>query len=76
LDREVPDGLDIHLVLDNYATHKTPAIKTWLLASCAPQLRAPPVGGVIGPGVVYGVKGSFPGDHRGPTTDRQRSQDG
>ncbi|OEU99954.1 DDE endonuclease [Streptomyces qinglanensis] len=32
LDREVPDGLDIHLVLDNYATHKTPAIKTWLLA--------------------------------------------
>jgi hypothetical protein len=22
----------VHLVLDNYATHKTPAIKTWLLA--------------------------------------------
>ncbi|RDG33466.1 IS630 family transposase [Streptomyces corynorhini] len=32
LDREVPDGLGIHLVLDNYATHKTPAVKTWLLA--------------------------------------------
>jgi transposase len=32
LDREVPAGLDIHLVLDNYATHKTPAIKKWLLA--------------------------------------------
>lgn len=32
LDRQTPDGLDLHLVLDNYATHKTPAIKTWLLA--------------------------------------------
>lgn len=32
LDREVPQGLEVHLVLDNYATHKTPAIKTWLLA--------------------------------------------
>ncbi|SCD69470.1 transcriptional regulator, RpiR family [Streptomyces sp. BpilaLS-43] len=33
LDREVPGGLDIHLVLNNYATHKTPAVKTWLLGS-------------------------------------------
>ncbi|MFB7453522.1 IS630 family transposase [Streptomyces sp. NPDC056194] len=32
LDREVPAGLEVHLVLDNYATHKTPAVKTWLLA--------------------------------------------
>lgn len=32
LDREIPADLDVHLVLDNYATHKTPAIKTWLLA--------------------------------------------
>jgi transposase len=29
LDKQVPDGLDVHLVLDNYAAHKTPAIKTW-----------------------------------------------
>jgi transposase len=27
VDREVPDDLDVHLILDNYATHKTPAIK-------------------------------------------------
>src|SRR3712207_5536115 len=27
LDKEVPADLDVHLVLDNYATHKTPAIK-------------------------------------------------
>ena len=26
-----PQGLDLHLVLDNYATHKTPAIHQWLL---------------------------------------------
>jgi transposase len=31
LDREVPAELDVHLILDNYATHKTPAIKRWLL---------------------------------------------
>jgi transposase len=30
IDNEVPAELDIHLVLDNYGTHKTPAIKAWL----------------------------------------------
>jgi transposase len=30
IDAEVPDGLDIHLVCDNYGTHKTPAINAWL----------------------------------------------
>ena len=30
IDARVPDGLDIHIVMDNYATHKTPAIKAWL----------------------------------------------
>lgn len=28
----VPADLDIHLVLDNYATHKTPPVKAWLTA--------------------------------------------
>lgn len=32
LDREVPDEFEVHLILDNYATHKTPQIKRWLLA--------------------------------------------
>jgi transposase len=32
LDRQVPVDLQVHLVCDNYATHKTPAIKRWLLA--------------------------------------------
>jgi transposase-like protein/transposase len=30
IDREVPQGLDIHLICDNYGTHKTPAIRSWL----------------------------------------------
>ena len=30
IDEEVPAGLEIHLILDNYATHKTPEIKRWL----------------------------------------------
>jgi transposase len=32
LDREVPAGLAVHVVLDNASTHKTPAIKKWLTA--------------------------------------------
>ena len=31
IDSAVPKDLDLHLVLDNYATHKTPAIKEWLI---------------------------------------------
>ena len=30
LDTEVPEDLDVHLICDNYATHKTPAVKRWL----------------------------------------------
>jgi transposase len=30
IDKTVPAELDIHLICDNYGTHKTPAIKTWL----------------------------------------------
>ena len=32
IDREVPAELAVHLVLDNSSTHKTPAVKKWLLA--------------------------------------------
>jgi transposase len=31
IDAAVPKDLDLHLVLDNYATHKTPEIHKWLL---------------------------------------------
>lgn len=30
IDAEIPDDLDVHLVCDNYGTHKTPAINAWL----------------------------------------------
>jgi transposase len=42
LDREVPDHLDIHLVLDNSSTHKTPAIQNWLAAHPRFQLHFTP----------------------------------
>jgi transposase len=32
IDREVPDDLAVHVVLDNSSTHKTPAIQRWLAA--------------------------------------------
>jgi transposase len=32
IDREVPAHFDVHLVLDNSSTHKTPAIRNWLAA--------------------------------------------
>jgi transposase len=32
LDRQVPDEFEVHLVLDNSSTHKTPAIRNWLAA--------------------------------------------
>jgi transposase len=31
IDKAVPKDLELHLVLDNYATHKTPAVKEWLI---------------------------------------------
>ncbi|MCA1680883.1 MAG: IS630 family transposase [Actinobacteria bacterium] len=30
IDREVPNGLQIHLILDNYSTHKHDNVKKWL----------------------------------------------
>jgi transposase len=31
IDKEVPAELDVHLVLDNYGTHKTPPVRSWLV---------------------------------------------
>jgi transposase len=30
IEQEVPVGQDIHLIVDNYATHKHPSVKRWL----------------------------------------------
>ena len=30
IDSETPEALDLHLIVDNYATHKHPKVKSWL----------------------------------------------
>jgi transposase/DNA-binding XRE family transcriptional regulator len=32
INKEVPAGLDVHIICDNYATHKTDTIQRWLAA--------------------------------------------
>ena len=44
IDKTVPEGLDIHIVADNYATHKTPAIKAWLAKHPRVHLHFVPTG--------------------------------
>jgi transposase len=31
IDKNVPEGLDVHVIVDNNSTHKTPSIQRWLL---------------------------------------------
>jgi transposase len=42
IDRNVPATLDVHLICDNYGTHKTPEIKRWLLRHPRFQLHLTP----------------------------------
>lgn len=44
IDKTVPEGLDIHLVCDNYGTHKTPAIKAWLAKHPRVHMHFTPTG--------------------------------
>lgn len=45
IDRNVPQYLEVHLVLDNYGTHKTPLIQRWLLRHPRFHLHFTPKGG-------------------------------
>jgi transposase len=45
IDAAVPKELDLHLVLDNYATHKTPRIKEWLIRHPRFHLHFTPTSG-------------------------------
>lgn len=45
IDRNVPQNIDVHLVLDNYGTHKTPLIQRWLLKNPRFHLHFTPKGG-------------------------------
>ncbi len=42
LDKETPRDLDLHLVVDNYATHKHPEVEQWLTAHPRFQLHFTP----------------------------------
>jgi transposase len=44
IDKTVPAGLDIHVVCDNYGTHKTPAVKAWLARHPRIHLHFTPTG--------------------------------
>jgi transposase len=45
IDANTPKDLDLHLICDNYATHKTPAIKSWLSAHPRFHLHFTPTSG-------------------------------
>jgi transposase len=44
IDKAVPDRLDVHMVCDNLATHKTPAVNEWLTKHPRFHLHFTPTG--------------------------------
>lgn len=44
VDANVPAELEVHLILDNYGTHKTPAIRRWLMGHPRFQVHFTPTG--------------------------------
>ncbi len=44
IDRETPKDLDLHLILDNSSTHKTPEVKAWLAKHPRFHLHFTPTG--------------------------------
>jgi transposase len=45
IDKNTPAELDLHLICDNYGTHKTPEIKKWLASHPRFQLHFTPTSG-------------------------------
>jgi transposase len=43
IDQQTATDLDLHLIVDNYATHKTPAVKRWLKAHPRFHLHFTPI---------------------------------
>ena len=44
IERETPRGVRIHLILDNYGTHKHPAVRAWFAAHPRYQVHFTPTG--------------------------------
>jgi transposase len=45
IEEQVPPELEVHLIIDNYATHKTATIKNWLAKRPRYHLHFTPTGG-------------------------------
>lgn len=45
VDERVPDELSVHLIMDNYGTHKTPLIRRWLVKRPRFHVHFAPTGG-------------------------------
>ena len=45
VESQVPDGLEVHPVMDNYATHKTPAVRRRLVRHPRWHIHFTPTGG-------------------------------
>jgi transposase len=44
IDKTVPESLDVHVICDNYGTHKTPAIRAWLAKHSRFHMHFTPTG--------------------------------
>ena len=47
IDKNVPAGLDVHLVCDNYGTHKTPETQDWLARHPRFHVHFTPTGSLV-----------------------------
>ena len=63
LDNDIPAELDVHLICDNYATHKSPTVANWLA-------RPPPVSPALHPDLFLVAQ---PGRTMVCVTDRQEA---
>ena len=41
IEANVPKGLEVHLIWDNYDTHKTPLIRNWSRGRAGPSMWTP-----------------------------------
>lgn len=48
IDQNVPNDLDVHVICDNYSTHKHPTVTTWLHAEPSPVLCRSYAGAIAG----------------------------
>lgn len=53
IDREVPQDLAVHLIVDNYATHKHENVRAWLAKHPRFQLHFSPQAGGGPPDVLF-----------------------